>query len=112
MKSKFRRIIITILAYLYLIFGYSYIVYNFSFHVRITNKLEGWAVLVGETLLYIIVFVIINHILINRIIPKRLLIIIEVLLGITILTLIWSDFMYDEYLHFKYIQELQPLQID
>lgn len=106
METGIRQIIRNILVYLYIIFFYSYIIYNFSFHVRLTNKLEGWAILVGETLLYIIVFIIVNHVLVKRVLSTKALIIIDVLLILTVLTLIGSDLMCDEYIHLKYLQSL------
>lgn len=106
LKISARQIIRNILVYLYIIFFYSYIIYNFSFYVRITNKLEGWAMLVGETLLYIIVFIIVNHVIVKRVLSTKTLIIIEVLLILTVVTLIGSDLMYDECMHLKYLQSL------
>lgn len=44
-----------------------------------------------------------KHILIRRVISNKLLIIIEVLLIVSMLTLIISDVRYEEYLHYKYL---------
>lgn len=109
MKNKVKKIITTVLAYLYVILGYFYIVWNFSYHVRITNKPEGWIYLLAQTLFYIIIFAIVNHLLIKRILSNKLLIIIEALLLVSIFTLIISDFMYEEYLHLKYLQRTMPV---
>lgn len=98
MKGNIRKIIITIIAYLYLIIGYVYIVYNFSYLVRIANKPMGWAMVVGQTLLYIIAYVIINFVIIKRILNKKLLIVVGVLLVVTILALFFSDIQYEQYL--------------
>lgn len=62
--------------------------------------------LVGETLLYIIVFIIVNHVIVKRVLSTKTLIIIEVLLILTVVTLIGSDLMYDECMHLKYLQSL------
>lgn len=104
MKKDLRKYIYFIITFIYLMLVYSYIVYNFSLYVRITNKPLGWFLLIAQTLMYIIIFAIINHIFIKKILSWKLLIIIELSLLITIITLILSDHGYEVYLENKYIQ--------
>ena len=101
MKKNVQQIIKYIFTYLYLILGYLYIIYYLSYNIRITNKPEGWAVLLLYVSLCFIAYMIINHIFIRRIISNKLLIIIEVLLFISMSTLTISDLMYEQYLLFK-----------
>lgn len=96
---------------MYLILGYSYIVYYISYTIRITNKLEGWAVMIGIVLLYFLAYMGINHILIRRILSNKLLIIIDVLLFVTLLTIVISDWEYEAYLHIKYQQRSIPISV-
>ena len=103
MEKKLRNYIICLLSYLYIAIGYSYIIYFISYYVRIANKPLGWAYMVAIALIYLIVYTVINHIFIRRVISNKLLIIIEVLLFVSMLTLIISDLRYEEYLHYKYI---------
>lgn len=62
-------------------------------------------------LLSVIVYTAINHIFIRRMLSNKLLIIIEVLLFVSIIILIISDFRYEAYLHFKYIQSTMPVKV-
>lgn len=74
-----------------------------SNYVCIANKPLGWACMIAIALTYYIVYTVINHILIRKVISNKLLIIIEVLLIFSMLTLIISDVRYEEYLHYKYL---------
>ena len=82
-----------------------------SYYVCIANKPLGWACMIAIALTYFIVYTVINHILIRKVISNKLLIIIEVLLIVSMLTLIISDVRYEEYLHFKYIQSTVPIKV-
>ena len=109
MKKNVQQIIKYIFSYLYLILGYSFIIYFLSYNIRIANKLEGWAVLIVLVLMCLIVYLIINHLLIKKVLSNKLLINIEILLIVSIITLIISDFRYEEYLHIKYIRSTMPV---
>lgn len=109
MKKNIRQNIKYIFAYLYLILGYLYFIYVISYTIRITNKPEGWAALLFFVLLCFIVYTAINHIFIRRIISNKLLIFIEVLLFFSMFTLVISDVMYEQYVHFRYIQRTKPI---
>lgn len=54
-------------------------------------------------------YLIINHLFISKVLSHKSLIIIEALLFASMLTLIISDFRYDEYLHIKYMQNTVPV---
>ena len=84
---------------------------DISYTIRITNKPEGWAYMIAAALMYFIVYSIINHLIISKAISHKLLIIIEALLFVSMLTLIISDFKYEEYLHLKYIQSTMPIKV-
>lgn len=111
MEKKPHNYIIYLLSYLYIFIGYSYIIYYVSYNIRITNKLEGWAYMIAVALMYFIGYSVINHLLIKKILSNKLLIIIEVLLFVSMFTLVISDFMYEEYLHFKYLQRTMPVRV-
>lgn len=111
MCNKAQRYTKYLLSMMYLILGYSYIVYYISYTIRITNKLEGWAVMIGIVLLYFLAYMGINHILIRRILSNKLLIIIDVLLFVTLLTIVISDWEYEAYLHIKYQQRSIPISV-
>ena len=98
-----------ILSYLYIFTGFACIIYYISYNIRITNKLEGWAVMLLIALLCFIAYTAINHIIISKIIPNKLLIIIETLLFVAMLTLIVSDWNYEYYLHLKYLQSTKSI---
>lgn len=110
-KNKKHRHILFLLSCLYILIGFSYIIYYISYTIRITNKLEGWAYMLFNAFLCFIAYVTINHILIRRIIPNKILVTIEVLLFVAILTLIISDAMYESYLHLKYLQRTTTIAI-
>jgi hypothetical protein len=102
MKNKLLKYLPKIFAYLYLVIGYSYIILYISYNIRIMDKFEGWFFMLLKALCYFFVYAAINHILIRRIIEsKKLLIIIEALLFITMLTLVISDVMYDLHIYEK-----------
>lgn len=107
-KEKKQKRLSHILPYLYLFVGFSYIIYYISYTIRITNKIEGWALMMFIALLYFIAYVAINHILIKRILPIKLLIVIEALLFISILTLVISDWNFEHYLYLKYLHQNLP----
>lgn len=106
-----RQIIKFIITYLYLFLGYSYIIYFLSYNIRIANKLEGWAYMIAIVLIYFIAYSIINHLFISRLLSHKLLLIIEALLFVSMLTLVISDFRYEEYLHFKYLQRTMTISV-
>lgn len=111
MGRKSQNYIKYLLSYLYIFIGYCYIIYYISFHIRITNKLEGWAYMIAISLMYFVGYTLINHLLIKKILSTKLLIIIEVLLFVSMFTLIISDFMYEEYIHLKYLQGISSVTI-
>lgn len=110
MEEKLRNYIIYLLSYLYIAIGYSYIIFFISYYVRIANKPLDWACMIAIALIYFIVYTVINHILIRKVIANKLLILIEVLLLVSMLTLIISDFGYEEYLHYKYLLSHPEMQ--
>ena len=87
MEKKPHNYIIYILSYLYIFIGYSYIIYYISYHIRITNKPEGWAYMIAVALIYFIIYSVINHIFISKVLSHKLLIIIEALLFVSMFTL-------------------------
>lgn len=108
-KKRRNKCILTILSYLYLSFGYSYIIYYISYYIRIANKLEGWAFMLFYALLCFVVYVVVNHIFIRKIISNKLLMLIEALLFVAMLILVISDLRYEVYRHLEYIQRTMPL---
>ncbi len=94
LKSK-NRILMTCVSYCYAFITYIAIIYNFSYKVRIVAKPLGDFILIVDTLIYLIVYMIINHIVIKRIIPQKILCIIEFILFITLCVLWWSDLMFE-----------------
>lgn len=111
MGKKLRNYVIYLLSYFYVVIGYSCIIYFISYYIRVEDEPFGWMVRQCEGLLLFIAYVAINHIFVRRVISNKLLIIIEVLLIVSMLTLIISDFWYEEYLHFKYIQSTVPIKV-
>lgn len=103
-EKKRQGKLLYVLSLLYLLVSYSLIIYYLSYTIRIANKLEGWVFMLFNTLLCFIAYIAINHIFIKKIISSKLLIFIEVLLFVAILTLIISDWMYEDYLHLRYLQ--------
>lgn len=112
MKENVRKIIGIIIAYIYLLVGYSYIIYYVSYTIRITCKPLGWAMMLAIALMFFIAYVIINHILLRRILSKKLLVIVEVALLVSILTLVWSDISYEHCQHLMYLKRTAPVIVD
>lgn len=105
-KKKRDQYLLYVLAYTYIFIGFSGIIYYISYTIRITNKLEGWAVMLFNALLYFIAYAIINHLItIKTISSHKLLITIEALLFVAMLTLVISDWKYESYQHLKYLQK-------
>lgn len=67
--------------------------------------------MIAVALIYFIVYSIINHLLIRKVLSHKMLILVEVLLFFSMITLIISDFMYEDYLHFRYIQSTMPIKV-
>lgn len=111
MEKKLCNYIIYLLSYLYIVIGYSCIIYFISYYIRVEDEPFGWMVKQCEGLLFFIAYVAINHIFVRRVISNKLLIIIEALLFVSMLTLVISDFRYEEYLHFKYLQSTMPIKV-
>ena len=110
-KKKKHKYLLKLFSYIYILIGFSYIIYFISYNIRIANKLEGWAVMMFNALLYFIAYVVINHTLVRMLISNKLLMIIEILLFGAILTLLISDWKYEAYLHLKYLQRTMPVTI-
>lgn len=106
MKRNYVQKIKYVLATLYLLFGYTHIIYYISYTVRITNKAEGWLYMIAVALFRYIVYVIINHVIIKRIVRHKVILLIEVLLFIAMLTLLISDLMYDHYIEIRYLKSI------
>ena len=98
-SPKRRRIIRSRLAVLYLISAYLYIINFFALDIRYAVKPVGWVLSVAQTILSVLVFVIINHFFVKRVFSNRLIVIIEVLLVLTILTILWSDLKYEQWIY-------------
>lgn len=110
MKKNMRQIIKYFCTYLYLILGYSFFIFYLSYRIRITNKLEGWLVLLIFLLLCFIVYTAINHIVIKRVISNKMLIVIEAMLFLSMFILVISDFRYEEFRHLQYIERTKPIR--
>ena len=95
MRVEKRHLIKTLCAYLYLLIGYVYITYNFSYTIRIAAKPEGWALLIIYSLGFFLVYIITNHIFTKKIVAKKLLIVIELSLLVSLFTILWSDLMFE-----------------
>ena len=89
-KNKYIPLI-TGISYAYLYISYIAIIYNFSYKIEIVAKPIGEFLLILYTLAYFIAYVAFNHIVIKKIIPRRILLIIEFILFITLCVLWWSD---------------------
>lgn len=111
MEKKPHKYLLYILSYLYIFIGYSYIIYYISYSIRIANKPEGWALMLFFASLCFIAYSTINHILIRKIISNKLLIIIEALLFVAMLTLVISDFKYEDYRHLEYLQRTKSVTV-
>lgn len=85
--------------------------YYISYSIRIANKPEGWALMLFFASLCFIAYSTINHILIRKIISNKLLIIIEALLFVAMLTLVISDFKYEDYRHLEYLQRTKSVTV-
>ena len=95
MKNNNWQSLIKKCAYLYLLLGYATIIYLFSYYVREAVKPISWAIITALALVGYFVYLIINHLLIKRVISKKILIGIELLLLLTLFVLWWSDIMYE-----------------
>ena len=67
----------------------------FSYKIRMLAKPIGLALLVVSTLGFYAVYIVINHLIIKKIISKKVLITIEILLLITLYALFESDIMFE-----------------
>ncbi len=97
-----------LLSYLYIFTGFLCIIYYISYNIRITNKPEGWAIMLFNAVLCFIAYLAINHVFIRRIISNKFLIVIEALLFSAMLTLVISDVRYEAYLDQEYLRKTTP----
>ena len=97
-----------LLSYLYIFTGFLCIIYYISYNIRITNKPEGWAIMLFNAVLCFIAYLAINHVFIRRIISNKFLIVIEALLFSAMLTLVISDVRYEVYLDQEYLRKTTP----
>lgn len=58
-------------ALLYLFVSYIYIVYYFSYYIRVMAKPVGLMILIIKTLGLYGVFILINHLLLNKVVVKK-----------------------------------------
>lgn len=104
LKKHRYKILKNILAYLYLFLTYTAIVYYFSFSIRIAIKPLSWFFLVLQMLGYFLLYVLLNHLFIRKVVSHKIMLIIEALLFIAIFTLIISDLRYEEYQHLQFLK--------
>lgn len=95
MKSKHIKCLKKAIGYIYVYSSYIAMVYFFSYKIRMLAKPIGLALLVVSTLGFYAVYIVINHLIIKKIISKKVLITIEILLLITLYTLFESDIMFE-----------------
>lgn len=95
-KQNLLKSLKSLFAYSFLIVGFEYIVFYYSYTVRCVPKPTEWITLLITTSLYYLFYITVNHLLIRRIV-KWSVRTINLLLLLTILTLIYSDlkFNYD-----------------
>lgn len=94
MKSKYRILKICV-GYCYVFISYIAIIYSFSYYIRSASKPIGNFILIIDTSIYLIMYMAINHLVIQRIICKKTLWIIELILIITLCVIWWSDVRYE-----------------
>ena len=80
-------------AYIYLLCVFAAIICNFAYEIRIVARPIGMLVLICQSLGYEIIYFLINHLLIKRVVPNKMLIIVEVLLFIALCTVWLADIM-------------------
>lgn len=95
MKADIKHHIKLFISYLYLTIGYAFIIYDFSYSVRTAAKPIGWGMLIIFTFGYYSIYVLINHLIIKKIVADKILNVIDLLLFLSLITLIWSDIMFE-----------------
>lgn len=91
MKSWWRINAKYLLAYGYLILAFISTLYFFSYNLRVSPRPLGWIMSNLLALLIFIVYAIINHLFIKRVLNKELIVVVEILLFLSILATIISD---------------------
>ena len=94
-KKNRYKIFKKVLAYIYLFLSYAAFVGYFSYSIRIANKPLGAFFLDLHVLCYFVVWTLLNHLILKKTVPHRVLLLIEILLFITLWTIFWSDLMYE-----------------
>lgn len=95
MKTKYIYKIQQIAAYTYLYLCYSIIVFDWSYKILTANKPLGLLFVSIHTLAYYLFYVIFNHLIIKRFISNRIIVIIEILLFVTIFTILFSNAVWE-----------------
>lgn len=90
-NAKFANQMLRVAAYIYLFAGYIVLIYNFSYEIRIASKPVGLMILILYTFGCCVIYDLFNHLLIKKIIPSKILIVIEVMLIITLAILYFSN---------------------
>ena len=84
-------------AYFYLFLSYFFIVCNFFYKFRDIVRPLTPVIVIFCTIIDCLVFILINHVLVKRVVPKKILVIIEIFLIATLFSLLGSDIIYVEF---------------
>lgn len=84
-----------LLAYICLFICYIAIVFDWSYKILTANKPLGLLFVSMHTLAYYLFYVIFNHLIIKRFISNRIIVIIEILLFVTIFTILFSNAIWE-----------------
>lgn len=91
MKNLKMKRIKEVIAYIYLYACFVFFVFNFSYYLQISVKPLGSLMITVYFALLYIVFILINHLIIKRIIANKIILIIESILLLTLFALFNSD---------------------
>ena len=93
MKWNICKFIKRLLALLYIICSYVFITYFLSYNIRVVKgePLLQWLIVIGAALMFYVVYVIINHLVIKRVLSETTIVVADVFLLVNILMMVVSS---------------------
>lgn len=97
-KKNKRKLLMRIMAYLYLFGTFYFMALFYSYEIRDAVKPLGWFFLNMITLCFYLLYIVINHLLLSIVIPHKILLIFDLLTVIMLLSICVSDVLIENHI--------------
>lgn len=91
LKRNYIQIILYFISYMYLYIGYIYIVLFVEYNIGDASRPIGYFLMLSYVILYYLIYILVNHIVVRRIVKHKTLFIFETLLFLSLVSIIVNE---------------------